>query len=167
MKPRATRAGTGLRLAGAALFCALGAARPGAAQEFGVYLNCSGRVEAGGQVRGAQLDLALRRNSALAMIQSSDILPAGQKLRLEITPQFYTMVFDAPRAGSVIWHDWLRGALLVWSPDLHKLHTIRMSVDRQSAALQGELRDGAGRSLGRLQMRCEPRDNDTVAQPRF
>lgn len=152
---------------GAGLLVALGAAAPVAAQEFGVYLNCGGRVEAGGKVRTSQLDLALRRNSGLAMVQRSDILPAGQKLRLEITPQFYTMVFDAPRAGSVIWHDWLRGALLVWNPDLHKLHTIRMSVDRQTAALQGELRDGAGRELGRLQMRCEPRDNDTVAAPKF
>lgn len=159
MRPLAARVGAAL--------VALGAAAPGQAQEFGVYLNCRGRVEAGGKVLGSQLDLALRRNSGRAMIQSSDILPAGQTLRLEITPQFYTMVFDAPRAGSVIYHDWLRGALLVWNPDLHRLHTIRMSVDRQSAALQGELRDGAGRAVGRLQMRCEPRDNDSVATPKF
>jgi hypothetical protein len=140
---------------------------PAMAQEFGVYLNCQGRLESGGKTLASHVDLALRRNSQLAMIQSSDILPAGQKMRLEITPQFYTMVFAVPARGSALYYDWLRGALIVWNPDLKKLHSIRLSVNRQSAALRGDLRDGAGERVGTMQMHCEPKDNDSVAAPKF
>ncbi len=149
-------------LVGAAL-----SALPVAAQEFGVYLMCKGQVRAQGKTLNAHVDLALRRNSQLAMIQSSDILPTGEKMRLDITPQFYTMVFNAPLRGSVLYVDWLRGALFAWNPDLKKLHAIRISVDRQSAVLEGDMRDGAGASVGRMKMRCEPRDNDSVAAPKF
>jgi hypothetical protein len=142
-------------------------ALPVAAQEFGVFLLCKGRVESEGRRRDSHVDMALRRNSQLAMIQSSDVLPAGQKMRLEITPQFYTMVFDAPVRGSTVYHDWLRGALLVWNPHLHKLHTIRISVNRQTATLEGDMRDGVGVSLGRLSMQCEPSDNESVPPPKF
>ncbi|MCK6433943.1 MAG: hypothetical protein HUU30_15305 [Burkholderiaceae bacterium] len=138
-----------------------------AAQEFGVFLNCKGRLESGAKSRPSTLDLALRRNSQLALIQASDILPAGQRMHLEITPQFYTMVFSAPTRDSVIYYDWLRGALIVWNPQLSKLHQIRMSVDRQSAALDGDLRDGDGASIGRLRMRCEPKTQTDVPEPKF
>jgi hypothetical protein len=137
------------------------------AQEFGVYLNCKGQVKAGEKSLASHVDLALRRNSQLALIQSSDILPAGEKMRLDITPQFYTMKFHAPLYGSVLYYDWLRGALFVWNPDLKRLHTIRMSVDRQSAALDGEMLDGAGAVIGRLTMKCVPKDNESVAEPKF
>jgi hypothetical protein len=142
-------------------------AAPAVAQEFGVYLNCKGQVVSEAKTLASHVSLALRRNSQLAMIQSSSILPAGEKMRLEITPQFYTMTFKAPLRGSVIYHDWLHGALLVWNPDLKKLHTIRMSVDRQSAALEGEMLDGAGANIGRLAMRCEAQNNDTAPEPKF
>jgi hypothetical protein len=101
------------------------------------------------------------------MIQSSDILPAGQKMKLEITPQFYTMVFNAPVRGSVVYYDWLRGALFVWNPDLQKLHTIRISVNRQNAALEGDMQDGAGATIGRLKMKCDPSDNESTPEPKF
>jgi hypothetical protein len=143
------------------------AALPALAQEFGVYLNCKGQVTASEKTRASRVDLALRRNSQLALVQSSDILPAGEKMRLDITPQFYTMTFKAPVRGSVIYHDWLRGALFVWNPDLKRLHTIRMSVDRQTAALEGEMLDGEGAVMGRLAMRCTPKNNDTVEEPKF
>jgi hypothetical protein len=159
---RATWIGQGMVLGLAALF-----ALPAAAQEFGVYLNCKGDATASGKSLPSNLDVALRRNSQLALIQSSNILPAGVKMRLEITPQFYTMVYKAPLRGTVIFNDWLRGTLLVWNPDLKKLHTIRMSVDRQSAALQGEMLDGEGAVMGKLAMRCDPKNNDTVAEPKF
>jgi hypothetical protein len=147
------------------------AALPALAQEFGVYLNCKGEATASGSSSSkplpSNLDVALRRNSQLALLQSSNILPAGAKMRLEITPQFYTMTYKAPIRGTVIYNDWLRGALLVWNPDLKKLQTIRMSVDRQSAALQGEMLDGEGAVMGKLAMRCDPKNNDTVAEPKF
>jgi len=143
------------------------AATPGSTQEFGVYLNCSGQVQAGGRSKDAHLDLALRRNSSLALIQRSDVLPVGNKMKLEITPAFYTMVFHAPRPNSAVYYDWLRGTLLVWGPGLRELQTIRISVDRQSAALEGDMRDVNDRSIGRLKMRCKPSDNESAPEPKF
>jgi hypothetical protein len=140
---------------------------PSTAQEFGVYLNCSGQVQAGGKSRSAQLDLALRRNSSLALIQRSDILPVGDKMKLEITPGFYSMVFHAPRPNSAVYYDWIRGTLLIWGPGLRELQTVRISVDRQTAALDGDMRDVNDRSLGRLKMQCKPSDNDSVPEPKF
>lgn len=140
---------------------------PSTAQEFGVYLNCRGQVQAGGRSKNAQLDLALRRNSSLALIQRSDVLPVGEKMKLEITPALYSMVFHAPRPNSAVYYDWIRGTLLVWGPGLRELQTIRISVDRQSAALEGDMRDVNDRSIGRLKMRCTPSDNDSAPEPKF
>ena len=141
------------------------AATPGTAQEYGVYLNCSGQVQAGGRSKTAHLDLALRRNSSLALIQRSDILPVGDKMKLDITPGFYSMVFHAPLRNSAVYYDWTRGTLYIWG--LRELQTIRISVDRQSAALEGDLRDLNDRSIGRLKMRCKPSDNDSAPEPKF
>ena len=143
------------------------AVAPGTAQEYGVYLNCSGQVQAGGRSRNAHLDLALRRNSSLALIQRSDILPVGDKMKLDITPAFDSMVFRAPVPTSASYDDWIRGTLIVWSPVLRELQTVRISVDRQSAALEGDMRDINDRSLGRLKMRCKPSDNDSAPEPKF
>lgn len=143
------------------------AVAPGSAQEFGVYLNCSGQVQAGGKSKSARLDLALRRNSSLALIQRSDVLPVGDKMKLEITPAFYSMVFRAPTPNSAVYYDWIRGTLLVWGPGLRELQTVRISVDRQTAALDGDMRDVNDRSIGRLKMRCTPSDNDSAPEPKF
>jgi hypothetical protein len=143
------------------------AVAPGAAQEFGIYLNCSGQVQANGRSKNATLDLALRRNSSLALIQRSDILPVGDRMKLEITPAYYSMVFHAPVPTSASYYDWTRGTLIVWSPVFRQLQTVRISVDRQSAALEGDMRDIDDRSLGRLKMRCKPSDNDSAPEPKF
>ena len=137
----------------------------GTAQEYGVYLNCSGQVQANGRSKSAHLDLALRRNSSLALIQRSDILPVGDKMKLDITPAFYSMVFHAPLRGSAVYYDWTRGTLYIWG--LRELQTIRISVDRQSAALEGDMRDLNDRSIGRLKMHCKPSDNDSAPEPKF
>ncbi|MEO5734225.1 MAG: hypothetical protein ABIN96_11110 [Rubrivivax sp.] len=47
------------------------------------------------------------------------------------------------------------------------LHTIRLSVNRQTAALEGDLKDGTGKSIGRIDMRCEPTDNESVPERKF
>ena len=86
------------------------------AEEYGVYLNCSGQVWANGRSKNAHLDLALRRNSSLALIQRSDILPVGDKMKLDITPAYYSMVFHAPLPNSAVYYDWMRGTLFVWGP---------------------------------------------------
>jgi hypothetical protein len=143
------------------------AVAPSAAQEYGVYLNCSGQVQAFGKSKSAKLDLALRRNSSLALIQRSDVLPVGDKMKLEITPAFYSMVFHAPTPNSAVYYDWLRGTLLVWGPGLRQLQTVRISIDRQTAALDGDMRDVNDRSIGRLKMRCTPSDNDSAPEPKF
>jgi len=44
---------------------------------------------------------------------------------------------------------------------------VRISVDRQSAALEGDMRDINDRSLGHLKMRCKPSDNDSAPEPKF
>ena len=146
---------------------ALLAVAPGAAQEYGVYLNCSGQVLVNGRSKSAHLELALRRNSSLALIQRSDVLPVGDKMKLDITPAFYSMVFRAPVPTSASYYDWMRGTLIVWSPVLRELQTVRISVDRQSAALEGDMRDINDRSLGQLKMHCKPRDNDSAPEPKF
>jgi hypothetical protein len=160
--------GSGLAVAtGIAALTGLMACAPVNAQEFGVYLACSGKVFAGKRAMPAHLDLALRRNSQLALIQRSDVLPAGDRMKLQISPAFYTMVYAAPLRNSTVWYDWIRGAVFVWNPDLLKLQSVRLSVDRQTAALEGEMRDGAGVQLARLAMRCDPKNNDTVPEPKF
>jgi hypothetical protein len=155
-----------------ALGCLVGgavttAAPPAAAQEYGLYLKCSGRVEARGQSRQAHLDLALRRNSSLALVQRSDVLPVGDKMKLDITPAYYSMVFRAPVRGTVVYSNWIVGPMFVWYPPFRELQTARISIDRQTAALEGDMRDGADRVLGRLTMRCQPQDNDTAPEPKF
>jgi len=140
---------------------------PATAQEYGLYLICSGQVVAGGQSKDAHLDLALRRNSSLALVQRSDVLPVGDKMKLQITPGFYSMVFHAPARTSTVYYDWTRSAIFIWSPVFRELQTVRISVDRQTAVLEGDMRDASDRSLGSLKMRCEPKNNDNVAAPKF
>lgn len=96
----------------------------------------------------AHLDLALRRNSALALIQRSDVLPVGQRMKPQISPALYSMVLQVPIRGSAAYYDWTRGALFVWAPGLLNVHTARLSVDRQTAALGGEMLDGNEAMLG-------------------
>ena len=151
-------------LFGAAL---MAPALPVGAQEYGLYLICSGRVEARGQSKEAHLDLALRRNSSLAMVQRSNVLPVGDKMKLQITPGFYSMVFHAPVRGTAVYSSWIGGPIFVWYPPLRELQTARISIDRQTAALEGEMRDAVDHVLGHLAMRCEPKTNDTAAEPKF
>lgn len=161
MKPLAHLAAAGL-IAFAGLHSA-----PAGAEEFGVYLACAGKVEAGRRSMPAHLDLALRRNSQLALIQRSDVLPVGERMKMEISPTFYSMVYAAPIRTSTVWYDWIRGTMFVWDPDLLKLQSVRLSVDRQTADLEGELRDGAGVQLATLAMHCDPKNNNTVPEPKF
>jgi hypothetical protein len=157
---------TALRAAAVAFAAAVGAT-PAAAQEFGVYLICKGKVVSKGRSSEAHIDLALRRSSQLALIQRSNVLPVGERLKLEISPAYYSMVFKAPLRGSVVWTDWLRGGIFVWAPDLQRLHTTRLSVDRQSAKLEGEMVDAKGDRLATLDMVCDAKNNETVEQPKF
>jgi hypothetical protein len=119
----------------ALLATALLSMAPVHAQEFGLYLACKGTVEAKGRALAAHLDLALRRNNQTALVQRSDVLPVGERFRFETSPTHYSMVLRAPARGSVVYYDWLRGALVVWDPDLQRMHAARISVDAFTTGL--------------------------------
>ena len=146
---------------------AVAAAAPASAQQFSLYLQCSGQVQAKGRQQAAHLDLALRDNNMTALIQRSDVLPVGEKMKYQASPALYSMTIGLYNRSGAMYYDWLRGTMFVWNPDLLRLHTVRLSVDRQTAALQGEMLDGKGAMLGRLKMHCEPKDNDSVPAPKF
>lgn len=158
-------AATGRRL----LLAAALVAGPGmaSAQQFHLYLKCSGEVQAQGKSRPAYLDLALRDNNMTALIQRSNVLPVGERLKYEASPAHYSMVARAPARGSVVHYDWIRGELFVWNPNLTQLQTVRMTIDRQSAELEAELLDGKPELIGRLRMRCDPKTNDDIPTPKF
>jgi hypothetical protein len=136
------------------------------AQQFSLYLMCKGQIEAKGKSKAAHLDLALRDNNQTALVQRSNVLPVGERLKYDVSPAHYSMkMLFAGRTAA--FYDWWRGTLIVWAPHLDRLHEVRVSVDRQSAALEGELLDGRGAALGKLQMVCEPKTNDDIEKPKF
>ena len=150
----------------AATVALLATALPATAQQFHLYLLCSGKIEARGRSLPAHLDLALRDNNMTALVQRSNVLPVGERMRYEASPAFYSMkVLFANRERA--FYDWWRGTLFIWQPDLQRLTEVRLSIDRQSAALEGELMDGSGDTLGRLRMSCVPQTNETVPEPKF
>lgn len=141
-------------------------AGPAAAQQFQLYLLCKGKLDAGGRSMPAHLDLALRDNNMTALVQRSNVLPVGERMKYNASPTHYSMTMGfAGRTAA--FYDWWRGTLFVWQPDLKRLHEVRLSVDRQSAALEGEMKDGRGESLGTMAMTCTPQDNDSVPAPKF
>jgi hypothetical protein len=155
-----------LRAGACAALLALGT---GAAQAqiFHLYLKCKGQVQAQGKSHAAHADFALRDNNMTALIQRSNVLPVGERLRYEASPELYSMVFKAPARTTLVFANWIKGEIMTWNPSLTQLQTIRLSIDRQSADLEGEMLDGNGALMGRLQMRCEPKTNDDVPAPKF
>jgi hypothetical protein len=142
------------------------AALPAAAQQFHLYLLCSGKIDTKGKSMPAHLDLALRDNNMSALVQRSNVLPVGERMKYQASPTHYSMTMGA--AGrSAAFYDWWRGTLWVWQPDLKRLHEVRISVDRQTAALEGQMLDGKGESLGKLAMTCTPKTNEDVPAPKF
>ncbi|MGH6649259.1 hypothetical protein [Aquabacterium sp.] len=137
------------------------------AAEFHLYLNCKGKLSAGGKGKAATLDLAMRDNNTTALIQKSNVLPVGERLRYKASQVSYTMLYKLPLPGTVYYNDWVRGQWIVWQPNLKKLATIRLSIDRQSGELEGELLDHDDNLLGNLEMECEPQSMDEVPEPRF
>lgn len=139
---------------------------PAAAQQFHLYLLCSGKIDTKGKSMPAHLDLALRDNNMTALVQRSNVLPVGERMKYEASPTFYSMTMGfAGRTAA--FYDWWRGTLWVWQPDLKRLHEVRISVDRQTAKLEGQLLDGKGESLGKLAMNCSPKTNEDAPAPKF
>ncbi|MEY4766103.1 MAG: hypothetical protein RI907_2776 [Pseudomonadota bacterium] len=137
------------------------------AAEFNLYLKCKGEVQVGGKSKPATLDLAMRDNNQTALIQRSNVLPVGERLKYQVSKASYTMLYKLPLPGTHVYTDWVNGGWLVWQPNLKRLATIRIAVDRQSAELEGRLLDFNDESLGELAMQCEPSSNDDAPEPKF
>lgn len=155
-------------LAGAALLLgAASLAQTASAAEFNLFLSCSGKLSAGGKSKPATLDLAMRDNNETALIQRSNVMPVGERLKYKASPMAYSMVYKLSAPGSHYYRDWMGGVWVVWQPNLKRLATIRLSVDRQTGALEGELLDFNDDSLGTIEMACNPVKMDEMPEPKF
>lgn len=140
------------------------------AAEFSLYLNCTGKMAVNGKTKPATLDLAMRDNNTTALIQRSNVLPVGERLKYTASQMSYTMLYKLPLPGTHYYSDWYNGYWghwLVWQPNLKKLATVRIAVDRQTAELEGELLDFNDESLGTIAMDCKPTSMDDAPEPKF
>lgn len=144
-------------------------AAPGiaSAEYFSLYLKCQGEVTSAAGKTGAHLDLALRDNNQSALIQRSNVLPVGEKMKYEVSPAAYSMTFQSPQARTQLYYDWYRGQLFAWDPSLKRLAYIRVSIDRQSGGMEGDIRNSDDQSLARFGMTCEKADPAALPAPKF
>jgi hypothetical protein len=153
---------------GLALSAALIAAPDNASADyFSMYLRCEGTVTSAKGKTGANLDLALRDNNQSATIQQSNVLPVGEKLKYEVSPAAYSMTYRSPQARTRLYYDWIRGQLFVWDPSLQRLAYIRLSIDRQTGELAGDIRNSDDQSLARIGMNCNKVDPQSLPPPKF
>ncbi len=148
---------------------ALALAGSAQAQEYSRFLACEGTFTAGTDSRPAHLDLGLRFNSRTALVMRSNVLPTGEKLAYVPTPTTYTMNYRLAPQGTTLVNlpGWLQSTVLVFLADLKRLNQIRLSVDRQNGALEGELLNEKERGLGELRMQCRSRSAEYVGAPKF
>ena len=94
----------------------------------------------------------------------------GERLKYTASQMSYTMLYKLPLPGTHYYSDWYNGYWghwLVWQPNLKKLATVRIAVDRQTAELEGELLDFNDESLGTIAMDCKPTSMDDAPEPKF
>ncbi|MFT3857954.1 MAG: hypothetical protein QM742_10810 [Aquabacterium sp.] len=147
-----------------ALLCHVSVAH---AAEFNLFIQCKGELTASGKSKAALLDLALRDNNTTALIQRSNVLPKGERLVYTQTPTDYTLVYKLRQPGTHYYQDWANGSWVVWQPNLKRLATIRLAIDRQEGELEGELLDFDDELLGTLKMDCDAVDPDELPPPKF
>jgi hypothetical protein len=145
----------------------LGAHTVASAEYFSLYLKCEGEVASSVGRTGANLDLALRDNNQSALIQRSDVLPVGEKMKYEVSPATYSIVYRSPQARTQLYYDWYRGRLFAWDPSLKRLAYIRLSIDRQTGNLEGDIRNSDDQILARIGMRCQKVDPKDLPAPKF
>lgn len=150
-----------------ALFLTLTACAHANAAEFFLYLQCTGKVVVKGKATSADLNLALRDNNMTALIQKSSVLPVGERLRYDVSPVAYSMSFEVPGTESVVLYDWWRAQLFVWQPSLKRVATIRLSIDRQTGGLTGEMLNAQAVQLATLVMRCDAVNEDELPPQKF
>lgn len=137
------------------------------ADYFSLYLKCAGTVATAKNKTRANVDLALRDNNNSALIQKSNILPVGESMKYELSPATYSMTYFAPGVHTRVYYDWYRGYLFSWDPDLKRLATVRLSIDRQTGKLTGDVLNSQDRSLARINMACEPISPEDLPEPKF
>jgi hypothetical protein len=151
-----------------ALGWALLVAPPDASAEyFSLYLKCEGEVTSAAGKNRAHLDVAMRDNNQSAVIQRSNVLPVGEKLKYEVSPATYSMTYRSPKARTQLYYDWMRGQLFAWDPSLQRLAYIRLSIDRQNGNLEGDFRNSDDSILGRFGMLCQKVDPSALPAPKF
>ena len=148
-------------------FVLLGTHAFASAEYFSLYLKCEGQVASGAGKTGANLDLALRDNNQSALIQRSNILPVGDKMKYEVSPATYSMVYRSPATRTQLYYDWRRGYLFRWDPRLDRLAYIRLSIDRQTGRLDGDILNNEDMTLARFGMQCQKADPNTLPAPKF
>ena len=143
--------------------------QPAAAADFFVYLQCDGRVNAGKDSMTGNVSLALRDNNTTALIQKSNVMPVGERLKYDVSPVSYSMSYRVPgvRSDSVALYDWWRGALFVWQPNLKRVAKIRMSIDRSTGDLAGEMLNSQDERLASMAMNCKAIDEADLPAPKF
>lgn len=150
------------------LFAAL-LAIPGisSADYFSLYLKCDGVVSSTQGKTKSHVDLALRDNNETALIQRSNVLPVGGKMKYEVSPATYSMTYYSPGARTQLYYDWYQGYLFKWDPNLKRLALIRLSIDRQSGQLDGDILNSQDDSLARISMGCEAVSPKDLPAPKF
>jgi hypothetical protein len=137
------------------------------AAEFNLFLKCAGQLSAAGKSKATQLELALRDSNTTALIQRSNVLPTGERLQYTATPVAYTMLYKLRQPGTRYYDDWLHGYWVVWQPNLKRLATIRLAIDRQDGSLDGQLLDFNDDLIATVRMDCEAVDPDELPPPKF
>jgi hypothetical protein len=136
------------------------------AEYFSLYLRCEGEVVSSAGKNGAHLDVAMRDNNQSAVIQRSNVLPVGEKMKYEVSPATYSMTYRTGQRTQ-LYYDWMRGQLFAWDPALKRLAYIRLSIDRQTGNLEGDFRNSDDTILARFGMRCQKVDPSALPAPKF
>lgn len=163
-----TAARCGARAAAVGVAC-LALAGPVAAQEFSRYLACTGEATSGPRHAPAYADFALRFTNRAALVQRSNVLPVGERLAYVPSPAAYTMTYRVRPQGTdvVVVPGWLQSTVLVMLPDLRRLNQIRLSIDRQTGALEASLLNEEEQSLGTVAMQCRSMSEQDRGEPKF
>lgn len=115
---------------------------------------------------GAHLELALRDNNMTAFVQRSNVLPTGERMKYTATQSHYAATYK-PEASTRAVADWRSSWLFSWHPPFQKLAAARISIDRQTGHLEGEIVGPAGEAMGLIDMQCEPKKEGEGPAPRF
>jgi hypothetical protein len=139
------------------------------AQEFSRYLRCEGALSVEGKPAAANADFAMRFNNQTALIQRSNILPIGERLNYTASPFAYSMTYTLPAQGTqvLVVPGWFANTILIRYADLKKLNKIRLSIDRQSGALDGQMLNEEDQQLASFSMHCTAVSEQDVGAPKL